>query len=274
MGCDVVVGGGGDVPTSIAALFEARDRMFSRFRADSELSFVNGRAGRTVRVSAEFAAMLALAFDAARESGGLVQPTVGAALEAAGYDTDFGRLRDDGRIPQAAPVPDWRKVRLVGRHVCFPDGVQLDLNGVVKGKTVDDAVDLLPRDGFVSAGGDIAARGGAVVALPDGDVVSLVRGGLATSGTDRRRWRRGGLVQHHLIDPRTGRPSRARWTSVTACGASCLSADVAAKVGFLLDEEGPGWLDARGIPGRFVALDGDVVTNAAWRTFVSEPACT
>ena len=34
-----------------------------------------------------------------------------------------------------------------------------------------------------------------------GETVRLVRGGLATSGTDRRRWVRGGVTQHHLIDP-------------------------------------------------------------------------
>ena len=63
--------------------------------------------------------MLGLALDVARESDCLVVPTVGAALEAAGYDTDFGRLRDDGRAPRTAPVGDWRAVRLIGRRVFF-----------------------------------------------------------------------------------------------------------------------------------------------------------
>lgn len=112
------------------------------------------------------------------------------------------------------------------------------------------------------------------MSLPGGGSVDLVRGALATSGTDRRRWFRGGAMQHHLIDPRTGRPSTARWTHVTACGATCVAADIAAKAAFLLDEDGPDWLSKRGIPGRFVAADGAVVTNAAWRAFVPEPVCT
>jgi FAD:protein FMN transferase len=275
MGCEVVIGGT-DTETreAVEGLFAARDRIFSRFRIDSEINSVNRRAGRPLHVSAEFASMLGIALAVARESDGLVVPTVGAALEAAGYNADFSQLRDNGRAPRAVPAGDWRTVRLAGRLLSFPYGVQLDLNGVVKGKTVDDAVALLPGDGFVSAGGDIAVRGGAAVALPEGEVVRLVRGALATSGTDRRRWCRGGLVQHHLIDPRTGRPSRARWTQVSACGASCLAADAAAKAGFLLDGKGPEWLDERGIPARFVALDGEIVANAAWRAFVPEHACT
>jgi FAD:protein FMN transferase len=127
MGCEIVIGGA-DTETreTVEALFAARDRIFSRFRNDSELSSLNGRAGRPLYVSAGFASMLGLALDVARESG-LVVPTVGAALEEAGYDTDFGRLRDDGRAPRTVPVGDWRAVRLGGRRVSFPYGVQLDL---------------------------------------------------------------------------------------------------------------------------------------------------
>ena len=57
-------------------------------------------------------------------------------------------------------------------------------------------------------------------------------------------------------------------------GASCLDADIAAKASFLLSEEGPGWLDRLGIPGRFVAADQTVSTNEAWRTSLTEAICT
>jgi thiamine biosynthesis lipoprotein len=277
MGCEIVVGGADeDACSAIEALFEKRDRMFSRFRAESELNRVNERSGRPVRVSAAFASMLGLALDAARETDGLVDPTVGAALEAAGYDADFTRLHDDGRTPSSGARGTWSAARVIGRHVLAPAGTTLDLNGVVKSQTVDEALALLPGDGFVAAGGDLAARGGAVVALPLHGTVRLVRGALATSGNDRRRWLRGGTAQHHLIDPRTGAPSRSRWTQVTACGATCVAADIAAKAAFLLDDEGPEWLDARRIPGRFVDADGrSVQSNDAWRRSLErEFACT
>jgi thiamine biosynthesis lipoprotein ApbE len=84
MGCEVVIGGA-DTETreAVEALFAARDQLFSRFRIDSELNSVNGRAGRPLHVSEEFASMLGMALAVARESDGLVVPTVGAALEAA-----------------------------------------------------------------------------------------------------------------------------------------------------------------------------------------------
>ena len=207
MGCTVVVGGASaPEQRTIERLFADRERLFSRFVAASELNLVNAAAGRPVRVSQAFADMLALALDAAAETDGLVVPTLGSQLEDAGYDRDFSALEDDLRPPADAEPPRGA-VRVSGRWVGVPDGVRLDLNGVVKGRTVDDALSIMRGDGFVSAGGDLAARGPVVAALPGGGTVRLVRGALATSGTDRRRWSRGGRLQHHLIDPRTGRPS-------------------------------------------------------------------
>ena len=135
-------------------------------------------------------------------------------------------------------------------------GDSLDLNGVVKGLAVDEAVALVAGDGFVSAGGDVCVRGSAVVGLPGGGALRLRDGGLATSGTTRR--------PDHLVDPRTGRPSASRWSEVTVAADTCLAADVAAKAAFLLSGEGPDWLDARGLAGRFRA--GSVtVTNRVWQ---------
>jgi thiamine biosynthesis lipoprotein len=104
--------------------------------------------------------------------------------------------------------------------------------------------------------------------------VRLERGALATSGATSRTWLRGGELQHHLIDPRTGRPSDSPWEQVTVCGDSCLAADVAAKAAFL-QEDGPDWLDERGLPGRFLASDGAEVLNDSWqRSLAGVVACT
>jgi thiamine biosynthesis lipoprotein len=111
------------------------------------------------------------------------------------------------------------------------------------------------------------------VALPGGEAVRLVLGGLATSGSDRRRWRRGGALQHHLIDPRSGRPARSPWQQVTVCGRTCLGADVAAKAAFLLGRDGPDWLDQNGLPGRFLTAEGETISTEPWRRSLREHAC-
>jgi thiamine biosynthesis lipoprotein len=265
MGCEVIVqGASAGEQTAVQRLFEQRERIFSRFLAGSELSRVNEAAGRPVEVSPTFATMLALAHSAELATGGLVTPTLGAELEEAGYDRDFAQL-----TPDAAPAEPIERgkpdVTIRGRLLLLGEGVRLDLNGVVKGRTVDDALRLLAGPGWVAAGGDLATRGPVVVELPCGGSVTLLEGGIATSGSDRRRWLRAGQLQHHLIDPRTGRPAVSPWRQVTVCGGSCLSADVAAKAAFLLGPAGPVWLDQRNIPGRFVTAAGNVRLNQAWR---------
>jgi thiamine biosynthesis lipoprotein len=122
---------------------------------------------------------------------------------------------------------------------------------------------LIDGDGFVSAGGDLAARGAVDVALPGGGAVRLLRGALATSSVAKRRWLRAGAWQHHLIDPSTGRPCDTPWREVTVSAATCLHADVAAKAALLLGNGGPGWLERRGLAGRFLPVKGDTV-GVAW----------
>jgi FAD:protein FMN transferase len=261
MGCDVVVSGGD--PLAVAAVFARWEAVFSRFRPESELSRVNAASEPAVRVSPLFARALRVALDVARATDGLVDPTLAAALEHAGYDRDFARLSVDGRLGPAAPSR-LGELRLDGAILRRPPGLRLDLNGVVKALAVDEAVARLPGDGFVSAGGDLAARGPVDVGLPGGGAVRLMRGGLATSGTASRRWRRGGAPQHHLIDPRSGRPACSPWQQVTVSGAFCLDADAAAKAAFLLGEDGPAWLDERGLPGRFLTAAGTAVENRGW----------
>jgi thiamine biosynthesis lipoprotein len=274
MGCEVVVGGAtGTELVQIRELFDARDRMFSRFRTDSELNRVN--AVRVAALSPEFARTLAVAFAAAVATDGLVDPTVGGAVEAAGYDRDFDLL-EPSPVPAApALVPGVRSLRVADTFVHRPLGTTLDLNGIVKSLAADDSVRLLGRGGFVSAGGDVATEGECVVALPGGAAVTLQSGGMATSGPATRRWLRGGQWYHHLIDPRTGKPSSSRWSYVTVAAGDCVGADVAAKAAYLLDANGPDWLDERALAGRFVAANGAVVRNATWsdRVDAGVPAC-
>jgi FAD:protein FMN transferase len=262
MGCDVAL------PYSspaglVRALFEERDARFSRFRPSSELSRVNALPLGLTLVSGEFAAMLSLSLDAARATDGLVTPAVGGAIAAAGYDRDFVLLPQDVGAVVSAAVPSWHSISVHGGGLLRTDTVQLDLNGVVKGKTVDDALELAGT-GWVSAGGDVAALEPVVVGLPGGDSIALHEGGLATSSVAKRRWLADGVPQNHLIDPRTGRPTTSPWRDVTVAASTCLIADVAAKAALLLGSAGPAWLDERKLAGRFVSHTGTVTLNDSW----------
>ncbi|MGZ4334176.1 MAG: FAD:protein FMN transferase [Gaiellaceae bacterium] len=264
MGCEVVVPFGTPLD-EVRALFDARDARFSRFHPSSELTRVNASPLGLMLVSEEFASMLSLSLDAARATDGLVTPCVGGAIVAAGYDRDFSRLPEDVGAVRPVAVPSRFSLSLRGSGLLRTEPVAIDLNGVVKSRTVDDALARVGRR-WVCAGGDVATLEPVVVGLPAGGSIVLQAGGLATSSVGKRRWLAAGIQQNHLIDPRTGRPTDSPWRDVSVAAPTCLVADVAAKAALLLGDGGPAWLDARGLAGRFVDHGGEVVLNRVWQS--------
>jgi thiamine biosynthesis lipoprotein len=117
-----------------------------------------------------------------------------------------------------------------------------------------------PDDGWRIAVGDDHER-----ALADPDlVVSIAGGGLATSSTARRTWRRAGRTVHHIVDPRTGDVPVSRWRTVSVAAATCVDANTASTAAVVLGDAAPGWLADRRLPARLVDLDGAVITTAGW----------
>jgi thiamine biosynthesis lipoprotein len=95
-------------------------------------------------------------------------------------------------------------------------------------------------------------------------VVAIHTGGLATSSTAARRWRRGGDVLHHILDPRTSLPAAPVWRTVSVAAASCADANTASTAAIIRGREAPGWLTGLGLPARLVDEAGTVLTVGGW----------
>jgi thiamine biosynthesis lipoprotein len=282
------------VDTELARL----DEQASRFRADSEISAVHRTEGDVHILSEGLAEAIAVALTAARWTGGLVDPTVGGALEWLGYDRDFAAIRHGGAMPpQPARVPGWESVRLVGRRLRLPAGTRLDLGATAKGLGSDRAASaaaaaITGGGVLVSLGGDIAVAGEApaggwpvlvadeqepvstadprsrrVAPVPErspGQVVRLAAGALATSSIVCRQWRRGDRMLHHIVDPRTGLPAAGPWRTVSVAAANCAEANAAATAAIVGGNRAPAWLAGQGLPARLVTRDGSVRFVASW----------
>jgi thiamine biosynthesis lipoprotein len=268
----------------------AIDRACSRFRADSELSRVNARAGRWTRVSPLLIEALQVALRAAELTDGDVDPTVGLALELAGYDRDWGLLDPPVGQPDAAPAitlrarRGWQTVVLdrASSSLRMPAGVRLDLGATAKAWVADRAAAAAHRAGgcgaLVGLGGDIATSGPAPdggwrVRVTDdhrsdcsapGQTVSILGGGLATSSTVVRRWSHAGHTMHHIIDPRTGAPVRDTWRTVSVAAVNCTDANVAATAAIVRAKPGAEWLARQSLPARLVNWEGNVTTIGGW----------
>lgn len=229
--------------------FQRLESLWSRFDPESSLSQLNRMAGRWVVVPPLLHLAIRRALAAAQTTGGAFDPTVLPALINAGY----GRSFEQGptAIGPAAPAGRWREVKLAPGVVYLPSDLQLDLGGIGKGLAVDHVIRRLhrrqPNDSIlVNAGGDLAfwtAPGERPWQVEVADpfqpeqtraTFSLYQGAAATSSTLGRRWGEG---LHHLIDPRTGRPTRSEVVSATVFASGAGRADVLAKVCIIVGAE-------------------------------------
>lgn len=274
-----------DARACVERVVDAFDLACSRFREDSELSLLARAQGRPVAVSPLLFDAVSAALRAARVTDGDVDPTLGAALRALGYDRDFDELagRGPARVRIAA-VPGWRAVRLEPqrRTITVPPGVELDLGATAKALAADRAAAaahdatgtcvLVSLGGDMSLAGEVPAAGWQVRVTDDhragvdapGQTIALRTGGLATSSTQVRRWRTDDGEAHHLVNPRTGRPASGAWRTVSVCAASCLDANIASTATIVRGEAAIPWLAGQGLPSRLVTADGRAIHLAGW----------
>jgi len=215
--------------------FERFEQIMSRFRDDSELSRLN-RDGRIEGASPDLVRVVKLALEAREHTDGRFDPTVHDAVVAAGYDRTFADVPAESPGPPPSPALCGGAVHIDWSTIELGQGTRLDLGGIGKGYAVDRVAELLALAGpcLVNAGGDLAVRGGAwPVGVTDEITLELTRGGIATSGRDRRHWRVADTEMHHLIDPSTGRPADGDLVSVTVVADSAANAEVLAKAAFL-----------------------------------------
>ena len=270
----------------VDAELDAIEVAASRFRPDSEICALAESGGVRTPVSTVLADLIEAALHAARLTDGDVDPTVGAALIALGYGRDLGYDRDIGDVSPAAPrvasvtIPvDWTHIEFDGSSIRIPPGTLLDLGATAKAVAADRCAHLVYEQTgsgvLINLGGDLTTAGPApeagwqvLVQDTDDDPASQVTistdTGLATSSTQRRRWRRGGETLHHIIDPRSGHSADPVWRSVSVAAGSCLEANTISTAAIIRGYRAPEWIAALGFPARLVGRDGAERMLGGW----------
>ena len=273
---------------AVARTVGAFDRACSRFRGDSELSAINRAAGHATSASPLMIAAVQSALRAASLTDGAVDPTLGTAIAALGYDRDFDlglAGRGSARAELSAPSADWRTIRVdaAAGTVAIGPGASLDLGATAKALAADHAASAAHAAAecgvLVSLGGDIATAGPAPAAgwrvrvtddhradaTAPGQSITLHTGGLATSSTTVRAWRGpDGAMVHHLLDPETGLPVDGGWRTASVAAACCLDANIASTAAIVRGPRAPAWLASLGLPSRLVSDDGVAFHLCGW----------
>jgi thiamine biosynthesis lipoprotein len=216
-------------------------------------------------------------------------------MRLVGYDTDFAAVPPDGEALKLIirPIPGWRAVRFSAttRTVSVPRGVEVDLGATAKALAADlaAAAGLRAMGGeggiLIGLGGDIAVLGDAppggwVVQVsddsndqvdPTAETVALRGGAIASSSTWVRRWRRGGVELHHIIDPRTGCPVDTPWRLATVVADTCVDANIASTAAIVRGCDAIAWLDSLNLPARLVGRRDETVRVGGWPALQAAP---
>jgi thiamine biosynthesis lipoprotein len=252
------------------------ERRWSRFLLDSEITRLNRDAGAFVAVGPDTILLIERALEAWRLTGGNFDLTVLGAMVRAGYHRSFellGAHPEPGQSPLGLAA---EHVTIDGNRVRLPTGTGFDPGGIGKGLAADLVCAELLAAGAegacINLGGDVRVAGTA----PDGGAwtiavehpwsvrpltfVGLLDGAVATSTTLRRRWRTGGEIRHHLIDPQTGLPSASDVALATIIAAEAWMAEVVAKAVLLAGATHPfDLIDGTGVEGLIVDGKGRVI---------------
>ena len=164
---------------------------------------------------------------------------------------------------------------LVTGLLTVPRRTALDLGASAKAQTADcAATELAGRYGcsvLVEIGGDVAVAGDRswqlTVAERAGSPrqqITMHSGGLATSTTVVRTWRRAGKRLHHILDPATGLPAAGRWRTVSVAASSATHANTCATASIVLGDAGLPWLVGQRVAARLVDHAGAATTIGGW----------
>lgn len=171
--------------------------------------------------------------------------------ESLGKDSPVqGSLDDDALNAGVSRVPSSKSSQPT-LAITDPQTI-LDLGGVAKGYIADDLADLFIAHGIgrfvINLGGNVVVRGGRPAdasARPpvaagspwrigiinpldpahNRAIVDMADGSVVTSGIHERRFTKGGVTYHHILDPATGMPAKTDLTSATIIAPRSMDCD-------------------------------------------------
>jgi len=257
------------------------ENRFSRFKPDSELSYVNSHPETKIKVTQEMMAILLCAEQAWHVTGGYVDAAVGKALISAGYSASFEILDQAQSTHRTVPEKqmDFSHVTLdrTNNIVMRPVGLLFDFGGIGKGYLLDKLAgqfEEVSHNFWISLGGDLIVSGTdedgsswPVSVQNPQDLTKNIgvlhtnknRFGVATSGITKRK----GTSWHHLIDPHTWLPSESDTLGATVIAPSALEADISAKMVLLRGtKEGLQWATKKKLDALAISRSGKLFKTA------------
>ncbi len=233
---------------SIDSIFIVIDKSLSLYNDSSVICRIN----RNETNSGDYHLLRLMnhAIELAENTGGKFDFTIGVLAGEWKLAQKTGEFPNPALIDSLLGFTGYRLVSISGKKIIKKlSQVQIDLNAIAQGYTVDMIAEFLNNlgieDYIIELGGEVKAAG----SKPNGEpwavgierppandtnigdaikVVELKNESAATSGSFRQRFKIGGMEYSHIIDPKTGRPAGNNLLSVTVISKQCADADALA----------------------------------------------
>lgn len=234
-----------DFQQEFEQIFKDINYSMSTYIPNSIISEVNNN--RITKIDTHFKTVFETSKRVFDETSGRFDPTIGAVVNA----WDFG---PEGKIEQLDSVKiknlmqsvGLNKVSVEGFQIKKPSATKIDFNAIAKGYGVDQIGYFLESNSvsnfLVEIGGEIVCKGinsskgtpwkigiqnpNIESDIPFLNSVELNNKAMATSGTYRKyKIDENGRRYTHIIDAKTGYPSRSNILSISVIAENCMAAD-------------------------------------------------
>lgn len=285
---DLTVYGNGDALNTAEEEIKRIDTLLDRGNENSEIYQINNK--KTAEVSSETAELIKTAVGISEKTDGAFDITTAPITDLWGFYGDNFRVPTDNELKTTLDGVGYEKIQLNGRNITIPENSSIDLGGIGKGYAADKVIEVLKNNGVKSAvislGGNVHALGkkpngqawtiGITDPADKSQILGTVRvfdSAVVTSGGYQRYFEKDGVTYHHIIDPKTGRPSESGLASVTVIAESGAVADGLSTALFVmgLDNAAEFWREDGGFEAVFVDDNEEIyVTAGIAETFSSD----
>lgn len=224
------------------------DSSLSIYKPYSLISRFNN-SGSGVVADTFLKAVVIKSLEVSKATSGAFDITVLPLVGAWGFGVNkVSVLPDSATIKSILPCVGSGHIRLSGNRLTKQKPcVQIDVNGIAQGYTVDVISDYLDRKSvsnyLVEIGGELRVKGANPLTdkpmrigieapsqsefddEPFQKVIYISKGAVTTSGSYRKFYQSASKTVNHLIDPRTGYPANTNLISVTVYAKDAITAD-------------------------------------------------
>lgn len=277
-----------DVLNDAKEKIEEIDKRFRRGSEDSEIYAVNNNS--ETKLTDETAYVVETALNIGKKTSGAFDVTIAPVMDLWGFYNQNFYVPTEAEINNALKNVDYSRVNLSNNVITKPKETQIDLGGIAKGYTSDTVINLLRNEGVQSA---IISLGGNVQTLgtkPDGSMwkiaiqnpfddkqyiggVKVANKAVITSGGYQRYFVKDGVTYEHIVDPKTGKPSKSGLSSVTIVTDKGIEGDGLSTALFVmgLDKASEYWRENKDFEAVLITDNNEIyVTSGLKDSFFSD----